>query len=104
MVRTWHNAMLTAVEQAKLQGHLRASVDTHQLLFEIHGMVLSLHHDARFMRTPGSVDRAMAGFDRLVQQYRTTSQTKQEDNTATAAKPAAAKKAKLTKNVQKSSR
>jgi AcrR family transcriptional regulator len=66
LVRAWHGAMLKAVEQAKSEGHLPASTDSAQLLFEIHGLVLSLHHDARFMRTPGSVGRAITGFNRIL--------------------------------------
>lgn len=66
MVRTWHAAMMKAVEQAKAEGHLPAHTDAAQMLFELHGLVLSLHHDARFLRTPGSVGRAMAGLDRLI--------------------------------------
>jgi hypothetical protein len=29
-----------------------------------------VHHDARFMRTPGSVERARIGFNRLIENYR----------------------------------
>ena len=39
------------------------------MLFEIHGLILSLHHDARFLRTPGAVDRARTGFERVIQFY-----------------------------------
>ncbi len=40
-----------------------------QMLFEIHGLILSLHHDARFLRLPGAVDRARVAFERVVQYY-----------------------------------
>ena len=50
-------------------GHLRADTDTLQMLFEVHGLILALHHDARFLRLPGAVDRARKGFDRIVQFY-----------------------------------
>ena len=33
-------------------------------------LVLALHHDARFIKRPGSVGRAQAGFDRLLGSYR----------------------------------
>jgi hypothetical protein len=36
------------------------------MLFEIHGLILALHHDARFLRTPGAPDRARAGFERIL--------------------------------------
>jgi AcrR family transcriptional regulator len=66
MVRTWHTAMTRAIEQSVQQGHLRQDTDALQMLFEIHGLILALHHDARFMRQPGALDRARRGFDRIV--------------------------------------
>ena len=42
-----------------------------QMLFEVHGFILALHHDARFMRNPGALDRARKGFERLVQYFAT---------------------------------
>jgi hypothetical protein len=51
-------------------GHLRADADAAQIEFEIHGLVLVLHHDARFMRLPGSAERARRGFERLIDQYK----------------------------------
>jgi AcrR family transcriptional regulator len=70
MVRTWHEAMLRAVQLAIDAGHLRADADAAQIEFEIHGLVLVLHHDARFMRLPGSAERARRGFERLIDQYK----------------------------------
>jgi AcrR family transcriptional regulator len=69
MVRTWHSAMLKAIELAVEAGDLRQDTDSNQILFEMHGLVLALHHDARFMRTPGSVQRAQRGFERLISAY-----------------------------------
>jgi hypothetical protein len=43
--------------------------DPMQMLFEIHGLILSLHHDARFLRSAGAVDRARVAFERVVQYY-----------------------------------
>ena len=34
------------------------------MLFELHGLILALHHDARFLRSAGAVDRARAAFER----------------------------------------
>jgi AcrR family transcriptional regulator len=36
-----------------------------QMLFEMHGLILALHHDARFLRNP-ALDRARTGFDRVL--------------------------------------
>jgi len=65
-VQTWRRALQRALEQAVQVGHLRADTDVQQMLFEIHGLILALHHDARFLRTPGATDRARAGFERLL--------------------------------------
>ena len=51
-------------------GHLRADTDEAQMLFEIHGLILALHYEARFLRIPGSLDRARAGFDRILDALR----------------------------------
>jgi AcrR family transcriptional regulator len=69
MVKAWHSAMQKAVRQAAEAGHLRADTDPVQLGFEIHGLILALHHDARFLRNPGALERARAGFARAVSFY-----------------------------------
>jgi AcrR family transcriptional regulator len=66
MVRTWHGALERAIGIAIEEGHLRADADPMQMLFEIHGLILALHHDARFMRNPGAVERAGRGFERIL--------------------------------------
>jgi AcrR family transcriptional regulator len=66
MVSTWHRAMERAIRIAIDEGHLRADADTMQMLFEIHGLILALHYDARFMRNPGAVERAKRGLERIL--------------------------------------
>jgi AcrR family transcriptional regulator len=66
MVQTWHHALLRAIHAAIEQGHLRADIDPEQMLFEIHGLILAVHHDARFLRKPGAVPRARTGFERVI--------------------------------------
>lgn len=70
MVRTWQMALRRAAQQAVDEKHLRADTDTQQLVFEMYGLVLALHHDARFIRSPGCADRAQAGFVRLIDSVR----------------------------------
>ena len=70
MVRAWQDALLRSIEQAVEVRHLRADLDAAQLVFEMHGLILALHHDARFLRNPGAVERARAAFERLVENYR----------------------------------
>jgi AcrR family transcriptional regulator len=71
MVRTWHATLEKAIGLAIDAGHLRADTDPHQMLFEMHGLILSLHHDARFLRLPGALDRARLAFDRIVTHFET---------------------------------
>jgi AcrR family transcriptional regulator len=69
MVRDWHGALERAIRIAVDEGDLRADADANQMLFEVHGLILALHHDARFLRNPGVLDRARAGFERVVAYY-----------------------------------
>ncbi|MEO7338174.1 MAG: TetR/AcrR family transcriptional regulator [Caldimonas sp.] len=66
MVRTWQEALERAIRAAIAEGHLRGDTDPHQVLFELHGLILALHHDARFLQNPGVEDRARVAFERLI--------------------------------------
>ena len=68
-VKAWLEAMYRTVVQAKACGHFRPEADEHQVTFEIHGLILALHYEARFLQTPGSIDRANAGFINIVTRY-----------------------------------
>ena len=68
-VLTWHAAMQRAIEQCKGLGELRADTNAEQMLFEIHGLILALHYEARFLRTPGSMGRAVQGFHNILARY-----------------------------------
>ena len=81
-VNTWLSAMYRAVVQAKEAGHLVQEADEHQMAFEIHGLILALHYEARFLRTPGSIDRANTGFAHIVARYG----SRNTDDTASVAK------------------
>ena len=70
MVRAWQAALERAIRLAVGEGHLRADTDPQQMLFELHGLILALHHDARFLRNAGVPDRARAGFERVLADYR----------------------------------
>ncbi len=69
MVKAWHLAMERAIRIAMDEGHLGPDTDPAQMQFEVHGLILALHHDARFLRTPGSLERARRGFVRTVTDY-----------------------------------
>ncbi len=68
-VKTWLSAMHRALVQAQEVGHLRANADADQMAFEIHGLILALHYEARFMKYPGSIGRATAGFDNILARF-----------------------------------
>ena len=68
-VRTWLAAMDRAVVQAKEAGDLSADADEHQVAFEIHALILALHYEARFLKSPGSVARAHRGFDHVIERF-----------------------------------
>lgn len=69
MVQAWQGALLRCVRQAIECGDLKADTDPQQLVYEMYGLILALHHDARFLRIPGSLDRASIGFQRLIENY-----------------------------------
>ena len=69
MVQAWQSALERAVRLAVEEEHLRADTDPHQLVFELHGLILALHHDARFLRNPGALERVRTGFQRVIDHY-----------------------------------
>lgn len=68
-VQTWLSAMYRAVVQAKEEGHLLADSDEKQMAFEIHGLILALHYEARFLKNPGSLARANQGFENILARF-----------------------------------
>jgi AcrR family transcriptional regulator len=68
-IMAWHSAMERAIVSAREEGHLRDDISEQQMLFEIHGLILALHFEARFLKTPGSIARANAGFDNVLSHY-----------------------------------
>jgi AcrR family transcriptional regulator len=68
-VKSWLGALQRAIGQAREEGHLRADLDEQQLAFEIHGLILALHYEARLLHSPGSIERATAAFENLLKLY-----------------------------------
>jgi AcrR family transcriptional regulator len=71
MVQAWQSALLRCVNQAIETGEFKPGTDAAQMVYEMYGLILALHHDARFLRMPGSVERARLGFERLLEAYQT---------------------------------
>ena len=67
MVRSWHRELARAAQQALDAGELRPETDISELIFELYGVILVLHHDVRLLENPGAIDRARRAFDRIVQ-------------------------------------
>jgi len=65
-VNTWLSAMRRAIEMSIQEGHLYAQTDAAQMAFEVHAMILALHYEARFLRSPDSVQRALTAFESIV--------------------------------------
>ena len=68
-VSTWQVALRRAVELAQEEGQLSRESDAHQIAFEIHGLILALHYEARFLRDPGATERARRAFSHILDRY-----------------------------------
>jgi hypothetical protein len=68
-VKTWLSALNRCVVQAREAGHLSELTDAAQMSFELHGLVLALHYEARFLKTDKSLDRAKRGFEHILLRY-----------------------------------
>ena len=74
MVSAWQGALLRATQQAIECGHLKADTDAQQLVYEMYGLILAVHHDARFLRHSGAEERARVAFERLLAHASTPAQ------------------------------
>jgi AcrR family transcriptional regulator len=72
MVRSWQRELSRAIQQAIDTGDLRADTEPAELVFELYGVILVLHHDARLLDSPDALERARRAFDRLLERYRTS--------------------------------
>jgi AcrR family transcriptional regulator len=68
-VGSWQSALRRAVELAQEEGQLSRESDAHQIAFEIHGLILALHYEARFLRNPSATERARQGFAHILARY-----------------------------------
>ena len=73
-VKTWLTALHRSVLQARDEQHLSKDTDATQMSFEIHGLILALHYEARFLKTAKSLNRAKQGFEHILQRYGATTQ------------------------------
>jgi len=69
MVRSWQRELIRAIGQAMDTGELRADTDPSELVFDLYGVILVLHHDARLLDSPDAQARARRAFERLLASY-----------------------------------
>jgi len=70
IIEGWKDELLRAIRSAQSEGHLDRRADAHQMVFEIYGLMLALHQDARLLRSGDSVQRARHGLARLIEAAR----------------------------------
>ena len=73
-VHTWMDAMRRAIAQSQQQGQLQADVEPDQVLFELHGIILSLHYETRFLHGPQALQHATRALRSLLRRYAVDSQ------------------------------
>ncbi|HWS76055.1 MAG TPA: TetR/AcrR family transcriptional regulator [Quisquiliibacterium sp.] len=69
MVRSWQRELSRAIQQAIEAGDLRADCEPPDLVFDLYGVILVLHHDARLLNNPDAAARARRAFERLLESY-----------------------------------
>jgi len=68
-VKTWLAAVHRSVVQARDEGHLDEGINTEQMVFEIHGLILALQFEARFLRSDSALRHTTTGFDNMLLRY-----------------------------------
>lgn len=71
-VQTWLQALNRSLVLARQCGHLNPDADEQQMAFEIHGLILAVHYEARFLKTPGSIARAQQAFENILSRQAAT--------------------------------
>ncbi len=66
IITGWKNELLKAIRQSVVEGHFRRDTDAHQMVFEIYGLMLAMHQDARLLRSADGPRRARTGLRRLI--------------------------------------
>ncbi len=66
IIAGWKAELLKAIRQAVDEGHLKPGIDAQQMVFEIYGLMLAMHQDARLLRSADSARRARTGLARVL--------------------------------------
>lgn len=62
----WLDIIATVADTAVAQGEFRADVDTRQLAFELHSLMLGFHHSGRLLEDPRALDRTRTAFESML--------------------------------------
>ncbi len=66
MVRGWKRELARAIAQTAATGELAGDIDAAELVFELYGVILALHHDTRLLGSVSAPRRARRSFIRLM--------------------------------------
>ena len=68
-VQTWMTALHRAVRLSVEQGDLAKQTDAAQMAFEIHGLILACHYEARFLKSKTALGLAQRSFEHILLRY-----------------------------------
>lgn len=74
MVRSWHRELARALQQAIDSGELEHDTDISEMIFDLYGIILVLHHDARLLGNEGAPERARRALARIIAAHRAAAQ------------------------------
>ncbi len=69
MVQRWHGELSRAIKLACSENHLNPNTDIEQLVFELYGLILVVHHHGRLLRNTQALARAHESLERLFLTY-----------------------------------
>jgi AcrR family transcriptional regulator len=94
IITGWKAELLKAIRQAVAEGHLGRGVDAPQMVFEIYGLMLAMHQDARLLRSADSAKRARAVLRLLIDDVRAA---RSRPSSVSSRRPSKAAAARVTK-------
>jgi AcrR family transcriptional regulator len=68
-VQTWMDALHRAVRLSVEAGDLDRQTDAAQMAFEIHGLILACHYEARFLKSKTALGLAQRSFEHILHRY-----------------------------------
>ncbi len=68
-VHIWMDAMRRAILQSQELGQLTPDTEPDQILFELHGIILSLHYETRFLHGPQALLHGARALQSVMQRY-----------------------------------